>query len=113
LGPPDGTEDTVSTIRLAVGEEHTLPLAAAGSVGYAWTVRVSGTPGVVEASVQAAPRPLAVEGALPYGGSHPQLLVLRALRAGQAEVRCELGRPFGTQRPPRARQDLIVIVAGE
>jgi predicted secreted protein len=112
LDPPDGTGDAVSTVRLAVGEERTLPLAAAGSVGYAWTVRVSGTPGVVEASIRSAPRPPARAGALPYGGSHPQLLVLRALRSGQAEVRCELGRPFGPPRPPRARQDLIVIVAG-
>ena len=112
MDPPDDTGDPVSTVRLAVGEEHALPLAAAGSAGYAWTARVSGMSGVVEASIRSAPRPAAVAGALPYGGSHPQLLVLRALRAGQAEVRCELARPFGAPRPPRARQDVIVIVAG-
>ena len=96
-----------TTIRLTVGEEHTLPLAGAGSVGYVWTLGITGTPGVVEASIQAAPRPPPVAGAIPYGGSHPQLLVLRGLRAGQAEVRCELARPF---RPPRARQDVVVVV---
>jgi hypothetical protein len=110
LDPPDGTGDTGSTVRLTVGEEHTLPLVAAGSAGYAWTLHVTGTPGVVEASIRAAPRPPPVAGALPYGGSYPQLLVLRGLRAGRAEVRCELNRPFGAPRPPRARQDLMVVV---
>lgn len=88
-----------------------MPLAGAGSAGYAWTVQVTGTPGAVEASVRAAPRPPVAPGTLPYGGSHPQVLALRGLRAGQAEVRLELRRPFGGTRPPRARQDLTVIVA--
>jgi hypothetical protein len=111
LDPADGTGDAGGTVRLAVGGEHMLPLAGAGSAGYAWTVRVTGTPGVLAASIQPAPRPPAVAGALPHGGSHPQVLVLRGLRAGRAEVRCELGRPFGPSRPPRERRDLVVIVA--
>lgn len=89
-----------------------MPLAGAGSAGYAWTVEVTGTPGAVEASVRAAPRPPVTPGTLPYGGSHPQVLALRGLRAGQAEVHLELRRPFGAPRPPRALQDLTVIVAG-
>jgi hypothetical protein len=113
LAPADATGDTGDTdgtVRLTVGEERTLPLAGAGSVGYAWALHVMGTPGVVAASIQAAPRPPPAAGAMPHGGSHPQLLVLRGLRAGQAEVRCELSRPFGAPRPPRARKDLIIIV---
>ena len=87
-----------------------MPLAGAGSVGYAWTVRVTGTPGAVEASVRAAPRPPVAPGALPYGGSHPQVLALRGLRAGQVEVHLELSRSFGAVRTPRASRDLTVIV---
>lgn len=100
-----------TTVRLAVGEEHTLPLVGAGSAGYTWTVQVTGTPGAIEASVQAAPRPPVALGTLPYGGSQPQVLVLHGLRAGQAEVHLELSRPFGASRTPRASQDLTVIVA--
>jgi hypothetical protein len=111
LDPPDSTGDTGSTVELTVGEERTVPLAvAAGSAGYAWTLHVTGTPGVVGVSIRAAPRLAPAAGAIPYGGSHPQLLALRGLRAGQVEVRCELTRPFGAPRPPRARQDLTVIV---
>lgn len=101
-----------ATVRLAVGEEHTVPLAGAGSAGYAWTVQVTGTPGAVEASIQAAARPPVAQGTLPYGGSQPQVLVLHGLRAGQADVHVELSRPFGASRTPRASQDLTVIVSG-
>ena len=107
MGPPS---DTAGTVRLAVGEEHTLPLAGAGSAGYTWIVQVTGTPGAVEASVRAAPRPPVAPGTLPYGGSHPQVLALRGLRVGRAEVHLELSRPFGAARTPRVSQDLIVIV---
>jgi hypothetical protein len=100
-----------TTIRLAVGEEHTLPLAGAGSVGYAWTVEVAGTHGCVGVSIQATPRPPLAAGALPYGGSQPQVLVLRGLRPGRAEVHLELSRQFGPPRTPRASHDLTVIVA--
>ena len=89
-----------------------VPLAGAGSAGYAWTVQVTGSPGTVEASVRATPRPPVARGALPYGGSQPQVLVLRGLRAGRAEVHLELSRSFGGVRTPRASQDLSVIVAG-
>ena len=105
--------DAVSTVELAVGEERMLPLAAAGSVGYVWTLHVTGTEGVVAASIRAAPRLPPAPGAMPYGGSQPQLLVLRGLRAGRAQVRCELSRPVGPPRPPRAHQDLIVIVTDD
>lgn len=108
MGPPS---DTADTVRLAVGEEHTLPLAGAGSAGYAWTVQVTGTPGAIEASVRAAPPPPIAPGTLPYGGSQPQVLAVRGLRAGRAEIHLELSRPFGAARTPRASQDLIVIVA--
>ena len=113
MGPPSGPvgpANTVSPVTLVVGEEHMVPLAGAGSAGYAWTVQVTGTPGAVEASVLAAPRPPVARGALPYGGSQPQVLALRALRAGRAEVHLELSRPFGGARTPRASQDLTVIV---
>ncbi len=110
MDPSDGTGDMGSAIRLTVGEEQTLPLTAAGSVGYAWTLHVTGTPGVVEASIRDAPRQPPAAGAVPYGGSHPQLLVLRGLRVGCAEIRCELNRPFGAPRPPRESKDLVVIV---
>ena len=66
-------------------------------VGYVWTLHVTGTEGVVAASIRAAPRP-ACPRAMPYGGSQPQLLVLRGLRAAAAQVRRELSRPVG---PPR------------
>jgi len=105
LAPPD-------TVWLAVGEEHTMPLAGAGSAGYAWTVRITGTPGAVEASLRASPRPPVAPGSVPYGGSQPQVLALRGLRAGQARVHLELSRPFGTVRPARASHDLTVIVTG-
>ena len=108
--PEDAGASTGSTVTLAVGEERTLPLAAAGAAGYAWTVDVTGTPGAVAASIRAAPRSPPAAGSLPYGGSHPQLLVLLALRAGRAEIRCELSRPFGAPQPSRARHDLTVIV---
>lgn len=104
------SNSAAATVRLVVGEERTLPLAAAGSVGYAWTVRVTGTPGAVEVSVRAAPRTPAAPGTLPYGGSHPQVLALRGVQPGEAEVHLELSRPFGTPRPPRASQDLVIIV---
>lgn len=97
-------------MRLAVGEVRTLPLAGAGSVGYAWSVQVTGTSGAVEASIRAAPRPPVAPGTPPHGGSHPQALTLRGLRAGQARVHLELRRAFGVARPPRASRDLIVIV---
>jgi len=108
LGPPSST---ANTIRLVAGEERTLPLAGAGSAGYMWTVQVTGTPGAVEASVRSAPRPPVAPGTSPYGGSHPQELALRGLRAGRADVHLDLVRPFGAPRTPRASQDLIVIVA--
>jgi predicted secreted protein len=102
-----------STFRLAPGEERTVPLAGAGSAGYAWTVQVTGTPGTVEAVVRAAPRPPVAPGALPYGGSQPQELILRALRAGRAQVHLELSRPFGAVRTPRESLHLIVVVADD
>jgi len=114
LGPPSGPAGppgAARPVRLAVGEEHMVPLAGAGSAGYAWTVEVTGTPGAVAASVRAAPRPPVARGALPYGGSQPQVLALRGLRAGRAEVHLELSRSFGGTRTPRATQDLTVIVA--
>jgi hypothetical protein len=99
-------------IRLAVGEERTVPLAGAGSAGYAWTVRVTGAPGTVEAAVLTPQPPAVPPGTLPFGGSQPHVLALRGLRAGRAEVHLELSRPFGPPRPPRAVLDLAVIVAG-
>lgn len=105
----DPASGMTGTIRLAAGQEHTLALAGAGSVGYVWTVQVTGTPGAVEASVRAAPRPPVAPGTVPQAGSHPQLLVVRALRAGRAEVHCELSRPLAAA--PRAIRDLTVIVA--
>ena len=65
----------------------------------------------MEASVLAAPRPPVARGALPYGGGQPQVLALRGLRAGRAEVHLGLSRSFGAARTPRASQDLTVIVA--
>jgi hypothetical protein len=102
-----------STLRLAPGEEHTTPLAGAGSVGYLWTVQVTGTRGTVEAVVRAVSRPPVAPGTLPYGGSQPQELILRALRAGRAQVHLELSRPFGAVRTPRESLDLTVIVADD
>jgi predicted secreted protein len=104
--------DLPSTLTLEVGEERTLPLPAAGSVGYLWHVRVTGAPGTIQASVQGPSPPAVTPGTMPSGGSAPQMLEVRGLRAGRAEVHLKLIRPFGAARAPRASMDLMVIVEG-
>jgi hypothetical protein len=107
---PEWSLDLPDTLRLAVGQGYSVPLAAAGSAGYQWTVRVTGTAGAIQASVEAGSAPAITPGTMPAARSAPQMLAIRGQRPGRAVVHLELSRPFGADRNPRISQEFVVIV---
>ena len=88
-----------------------MPLAGAGSAGYAWTWEVDGDAGAVEVELRSSGPPRAVRpGAAPAGGSVPHSLVIRGRSPGRATIRLRLSRSFEPQRAPREARDVIVAV---
>jgi hypothetical protein len=83
------------SLAVALGSPTRVPLRAALGSGYGWTVEVEG--GAVEASVRTvgADSP----GAPPPLSAARQLLEISGRRAGSAQLRIRLARPWATDRP--------------
>lgn len=102
MAPPESLE-------LRAGEEETIRLPGRGTVGYAWTVHVTGDPdGVVSVrQVDSAPGPDRAP-----GGSVDDVFVLSAGAPGRARVHFEQRRPWESGGEALATHDLDVVVAG-
>jgi predicted secreted protein len=102
-----GQTEFPSHIRLAAGEERTLPLSSLATAGYRWSASVSGAePGVVAVELR---RGEPAAGGKP-GASAPEEAVLRGIRPGHALVRLEQRRPWESDRPPAQAVALQVEV---
>jgi hypothetical protein len=94
-----------SEIVLHVGQQETVPLTSAGSVGYVWILTLTGDAGAIKASTGPEhPRP---PGA-PPGGSLPQAVFVSGLSPGRSVIRLELMR-FG-RPPPREAHEIEITV---
>jgi hypothetical protein len=102
---------------VGAGEEVIVPLASAGTAGYAWTWDVTGDREAVEVTLQ----PVSVvqqrdpsgstEGAPPDSGARPQQLLIRGRLPGEATIAARLARSFQPEHPPRAQLDIDVRVS--
>lgn len=94
-----------SELVLHVGQQQTVPITSAGSVGYVWTLTVTGDAGAIKATT--GPEHPRRPGA-PAGGSLPQALFVSGVAPGHTVIRLELLR-FG-RPPPRESHDIEVTV---
>jgi predicted secreted protein len=100
LAPPESLE-------LRAGEEETIRLPGRGTVGYAWTVHVSGESDAVVSVRQVDSRP---EPGRPPGESVDDVFVLSAQAPGRARVHFEQRRPWEPDGEALATHDLDVVV---
>jgi len=96
-----------SELGLITGQEATVEIGGAGSAGYLWSLEVGEDSGAIDASV-GPKQPLPPSRSEPYGGSWPQVLVVRALKPGRATVHLELARPGQT---PLIIHDIVIRVS--
>jgi predicted secreted protein len=101
-------------LTLLSGEQAFVPLAGAGSVGYAWSWEVAGDRDAVKIALESGATPAAGTGyaatSTPGGGSRPHTLAIRGLHPGTATVHLSLARSFEPDRPPRESLTITVRV---
>jgi predicted secreted protein len=102
-----GTAAKALFLQLRPGETRELALPSLGTAGYRWIDEISGD-GVVEVSRHRGPAPT---GDGPVAGrSTAELLLVRALSPGHANIELSQRRPWETDVPPRARLQVSVEV---
>jgi predicted secreted protein len=103
-----GTAAKALLLQLRPGETRELALPSLGTAGYRWIDEISSGDGVVEVSRHRGPAPT---GDGPVAGrSTAELLLVRALSPGHANIELSQRRPWETDVPPRAKLQVSVEV---
>lgn len=95
-------------IELSVGEEYVVELPGLGTSGYVWDYDLAGDDAVVD--VQVARGYPADSPQRPVGVSAPEVVTIRAKRAGEAEVRLYQHRRWEPPEQVRAEHRISVLV---
>jgi predicted secreted protein len=92
-------------LRLKVGEKHRMRLEGLGSAGYDWNLELEGPEDVISWLLEPAgeaPPPAAQPGGLPPDNtSLSKMLIITALRPGQAKLILTSRRPWEKETPDR------------
>jgi predicted secreted protein len=100
--------DVPTNIELRVGEKYTIELPGLGTSGYVWDHDLAGDDGVVD--VQWTRGYPADSPSRPVGVSAPEVVTIRAERAGMVQVRLYQHRRWEPPERMRAEHRLSVLV---
>lgn len=101
------SNNTVSPLTLAVGEQRAVALRALATAGYQWSQSVSGPdPTAIAVEIHRGELPPGT----PPGRSASEEAIVHGLHPGQAFVRLEQRRPWERDQPPARTLDLHVEV---
>jgi predicted secreted protein len=111
---PERSLGQPTELTLLSGEQAFVPLAGAGSVGYAWSWEIAGDTDAVKIALESGGRAADSTGSAatstPRGGSRPHALAIRGLHPGTATIHLSLSRSFEPDRPPRESLTITVRV---
>ena len=101
------SNNTVSPLTLAVGEQRAIPLRALATAGYQWSQSVSGPdPTAIAVEIHRGELPPGT----PPGRSASEEAIVHGLHPGRATVRLEQRRPWERDQPPAQTLELRVEV---